>query len=506
MWNNRLAAVLLFTACLLGQSEAEARETSDEVEQMTQERLFMPNAWADWVPDATAMKEFVEAWTSRTLNGCGLQIPWDQIEPEPGEFVWNWLDERLDIVVDAGLRVHLRLATQNHRPGWVDVELMRDPAGEILGAANWNMMSFADERTPQLISRAMGAIAQHVQSRYAHISPHPVVCILPQLSGPAETEYCHDRWSDFSAPAQERFRTYLREKFESIDEFNDCWNTRYGDWSQISLQQAHLYDYNVYRTEVLVELIETCSDAVRAVPGMKMGVQFGSIWDGLSVLRGTRDARALIEPVDWVVIDDYPLYDHALSMDYLRGHAWDKMWGNEVDGPGIVPDDVGLEQCMTSLEHGARFLWVANWPVNYIRDRGWTFWEKVMEEMKRPAPGVKPDRAIALSLATAYRQRPGKGAEGLFIDLYRRLSDHGKKPIDIFTDTVVLKHPERLAQYSRGVFLASSQIWMTEELFQTLQESPVPVHVESGQVGSLDEYSRPRSLDSAKWRRMPETD
>lgn len=506
MWKNRFTVGLLFAACLLAQSVVAARERSGEVKQMNQERFFMPNTWADWVPNATAMEEFVGAWASRSLNGCGLQIPWHQIEPEPGEFVWDWLDERLDIIVDAGLRVHLRLATQNHRPGWVDVELMRDPNGEIAGANHWNMMSFADERSPQLISRAMGAVAGHVQSRYAHVSPHPVVCILPQLSGPAETEYCHDRWSDFSAPAQEDFQTYLRKKFESIDELNDYWNTRYGDWSQITLQNAHVYDCNVYRTEVLAELIKTCADAVHGVPGMKMGVQFGSIWDGISVLRGTRDARALIEPVDWVVVDDYPLYDHALSMDYLRGHAWDKMWGNEVDGPGIVPDDVGLKQCMTSLEHGARFLWAANWPANSIRDGRWTFWEKVMEEMKRPAREVEPDRAIALSLATVYRQRPGKGVDGLFSDVYRRLSHHGERPVDIFTDTVLLRNPERLGQYSGGVFLPSSQIWMTEELFQALQQSPVPVYVETAQVGCLDEYDRPRSLDSAKWRTMTEVD
>jgi hypothetical protein len=499
-----LIFILLSAVSLIPQSRAAARTTPDRINQMKQERLFMPNAWADWVPDVTAMEEFVGAWTSRGLNGCGLQIPWDQIEPEPGEFKWVWLDERLDRIVEAGLQVHLRLATQNHRPQWVEIELMLDPNGEIAGTKHWNMMSFADERTPKLISRAMGAIAEHVASRYAKITPHPVVCILPQLSGPAETEYCHDRWSDFSAPAQESFQTYLRKKFESIDELNDYWNTRYGDWSQITLQNAHVYDYNVYRTEVLAGLIRTCADVIHAVPGAKMGVQFGSIWDGISVLRGTRDARALIEHVDWVVIDDYPLYNHAFSMDYLRGHARDKMWGNEVDGPGIVPDDVGLEQCMTSLEHGARFLWAANWPAQSIRDQRWTFWEKVMEEMKEPCQEVHPTRAIVLSLATVYRQRPGHGVEGYFYDLWKRLSEDGEKPIDILTDTVVLSHPEWLAQYREGIYVPSTMHWMTDGLFDALGRSPVPIYAEGKHVGIIDEYGQARAGAVGIWESPPE--
>lgn len=464
-------------------------------------RYFMPNAWADWVPTVEAMADFVGAWKSRGLNGCGLQIPWDAVEPRPGQFVWEWLDERLDLIADAGLAVHLRLATHNHRPEWVDAQLMRDPAGNVVGGAGWSMLSFADPKTAHLVSRAMGAIAQHVQEKYEGAPFNPVVCILPQFSGPAETEYASNTWSDFSEAAQEDFRRWLRGRFASIDELNECWGTRYGDWSQVRLQSAHVWDFTCYRTRALAGVIDACAEAVHAA-GMKMAVQFGSIWDGISVLRGTRDARALIENVDWVVIDDYPLYDHAMSMDYLRGHARDKMWGNEVDGPGIVPDDVGLEQCLTSLKHGAKFLWAANWPADAIRDRKWTFWEKVMVVMGVPYEEVRPDRAIVVSLATACRQEPGQGVDGLFCELYRKLSRDGSQPVDIITDTVILNHPEWLAGYEGGLYIPASEVWMTNALFNALQAAPVPVYAESAEVGSLDEYGRPRAAESLAWKVM----
>jgi hypothetical protein len=186
-------------------------------------------------------------------------------------------------------------------------------------------------------------------------------------------------------------------------------------------------------------------------------------------------------------------------MDYLRGHAWDKMWGNEVDGPGIVPDEVGLEQCLTSLERGARFLWVANWPADSIRDRRWTFWERVMAVMAEPYKPVEPDRAIVVSLATAYRQQGGHGVEGLFIELYRRLTDGGAKPVDIITDTVLAAHPERLAQYASGLHIPSSQLWMSDELVQSLGKAPVPIYAEGDRVGLLDAYGMPRPAEDLPW-------
>ena len=481
--------------CLMSLLVAGMSSCLEASAEMTEQRLLMPNAWASWVPDTAAMRDFVDAWTSRGVNGCGLQIPWDAIEPEEGRFDWTWLDERLDVVVDAGLRVHLRLATQNHRPGWVDSELMCGRGGEVVGAGNWNMLSFADPRTAGTVSSAMGAVAAHVQQRYAHVEPHPVVCILPQFSGPAETEYAHDRWSDFSDIAQKDFRAWLRKRHGTVDEVNFRWRALYADWDQITLQAAHPWDFNSYRTARLSALIEACADAVHEVAGQKMGVQFGSIWDGISVCRGTRDARALIEHTDWVVIDDYPLYDHAMSMDYLRGHAHDKMWGNEVDGPGIVPDEMGLEQCLTSLERGARFLWVANWPADSIRDGRWTFWEKVMAVMAEPYQPVEPDRAIVVSLATAYRQEGGQGVEGLFIGLYRRLTDGGAQPVDIITDTVLTARPEWLARYESGLHIPSSQLWMSDELVRALSDAPVPVYVEGDRVGLLDAYGMPRPVE-----------
>ena len=469
----------------------------------TPARLIMSNVWANWVPDPATMADLVDAWVNSSgLNGCGLQIPWRAIEWKDGEFEWDWLDERLDLIAEAGLRCHLRLATQNHRPGWVGSELMRDSSGRIAAGYDWTMLSFADPLTGRYVSRALGEIAKHVQERYADMDPHPVTCILPQFSGMAETEYWHDMFTDFSEVAQSDFRTWLQGEFESLDELNACWGSKHGDWARVALQGAHPWSTQRYRTWRLAALIRQCADAVHA-GGAQMAVQFGSIWDGLSSFRCTQDTSALIEPVDWIVVDDAPHYDHFMSMDYLRGHARDKVWGNEVDGAGCVTYETGLAQAVESLRRGAHFIFAANWNAKAHRDPAYNFWPQAMEEAAQPRPEIVPSRAILLSLATIYHKEPLREIKDLFYDLWLALTDGGGKPVDIITDTVLLLHPDWIDQYSDGLFIPASQRWMARSLFEALERSPVPVYAEGDSVGSLDEYGRGRPAGRLPWSAVP---
>ena len=505
MFNNHKRGPMLWliaAVLLLGTAAQGDTTMNDPADQ--EARLFMPYAWAMWLPDVAAAQDFADAWKSRTLNGCGFQILWDKIEPEQGKFDWQWLDERLDVFVNAGLRVHLRFATQNNRPSWFKARMQRGPDGELISTGDRTLVSFADVDAQQTIARTLSKVAEHVWTRYEGQSPYPVVAMLVQCSRPAETEYAHDEWSDFSGVAQDDFRTWLQSRFESIDELNEAWGTRYADFSQITLQDAHIYDFNHYRTFALARAIKTYADGIHQTPGAEAAVQFGSVWDGLSVYRGTRDVRALIEPVEWVMVDDYPIYDHAHSMDHLRGHARDKMWGNEIDGPGIVTDELGLEQCITSARRGAKFLFAANWNAESIRRTDRTFWEKVMVELQKPAPDISPTRAIVASLATVYRQEPQQGVNGTYHDLYARLSDNSKNPVDILTDTAIITHPEWLEQYTDGIYISAEQLWMTYELVDALTDLSVPVYVENRQVAMFDEYSRARSGQPESWKIDPQ--
>lgn len=490
-----------------------------------EKRLLMSLAWAQQLPDAAAAADYAAACKERGLNGCGMQIIWSAIEPSEGKFAWEWLDERLDALVKAGLHVHLRLAIYRQLPEWLKPEFMCGSDGAVLDLGrpprSSRQISFADRETMAHIARAMRAVMEHVMARYQHITPHPIVAILSQHNASAETEYVITTWTDFSPGAQEDFRSWLKEiRFSvetqraspliaALDELNIKWGIRFKEWSQITLQAAPVFDFQSYRTYALARFIKQCADSVHTVPGARLAVQFGSVWDDFSPFRGTRDVRTLIESADLVMVDDSPIYDFAFSMDYLRGLAWDKLWGNEIDGPNnpFATNEKFLQQGTVSARRGVRLMFAANWQARQLRDtKQWTFWEPVIAELAKPAV-VQPRRAIVVSMATLYRQqqKPKEpyGADLAMVhDLYQQLSRQGKEPVDFLSDAVIINHPERLKEYPQGLFLPASQVWMTDALAAALSSAPVPVYMEGKDAGLLDEYGRLRAQRPKNWKIM----
>jgi hypothetical protein len=486
-----------------------------------EKRLLMSLAWAQYLPDAKAATDYAAACKERGVNGCGMQILWSRIEPEEGKFAWEWLDERLDAMVNAGQMVHLRLAVYRDLPGWLKPEYMLGADGAVLLSYRSKQVSYADRATLSRVALTMRAVMEHVMARYQHINPHPIVAILPQNGGAAETEYNIPNWSDFSPVAQEDFRVWLKERrfpvetqragspITPFDELNKKWGTRYKDWSQITLQAAPVFDFQSYRTFALARFIKECADSVHTVTGARLAVQFGSVWDVFSPFRGTLDVRTLIEPVDLVMVDDSPIYDFAFSMDYLRGLVWDKLWGNEIDGPNnpFAKNDKFLDQGIVSARRGVRLMFAANWQARALRDtKQWTFWEPVVAELAKPAV-VQPRRALVVSVATLYRQNqqpkePYGSDLAMVHDLYQKLSGQGKEPVDFLSDTVIINHPERLREYPQGLYIPATQVWMTDALVTALSSSPVPVYVEGKDAGLLDEYGNPRAQRPKNWKPM----
>jgi len=461
------------------------------------DRLWMPAAWAQWLPDATAARNYADAILARGLNGAGMAIPWSAIERQPGLYDFTWIDERLDILVAKGLRVHLRLDCSRTLPSWFHPVFAQTADGSTYPPGGGiRVISFADEAVLEAVPRVLGAVAAHVWTRYLNPGgPYPVTTIHPMLSPPFEVEYAFEEWTDYSPPAQEGFRAWLPERHGDLATLNSRWGTGFADWSEITLQAAPRFDFQAFRTESLGRLIDRCAEAVHQTPGTGLAVQFGSIWDGLSPYRGTRDAARLARNADWVIVDDSPVFDFAFSMDYLRGMVRDKVWVNEIDGPWTpyLTNAKCEEQGIVSLRRGAYHLWAANWNTPDLLDPKWTFWGPVLEELMNPRPDVRPTRAIFVSLATVYRQDGGRSVQELVGSYYAGLSANDAVPVDFVSDTVVLEHPEWMVQYTGGIHIPASQRWVMDEVVEALQGLTVPVIRQTASAGSLDEYGRPRA-------------
>jgi beta-galactosidase len=151
------------------------------------------------------------------------------VEPEPGEYRWEWLDEIIDLLHEHGVAVDLGTGTASPPP-WLTArhpEILPVTAdGQTLypgGRQHWRPTS------PVFRTYAL----RHVREVARRYGGHPALAawhVSNELG-------CHNA-HDYSDDAANAFRQWLRERYGDFDALNDAWATafwsqRYSDWEQI---------------------------------------------------------------------------------------------------------------------------------------------------------------------------------------------------------------------------------------------------------------------------------
>lgn len=169
-----------------------------------------------WVEDIERMRE-----ASVTMVTVGV-FSWSRIQPAEGEFDWEWLDEILGMLHEAGIGVDLATATASPPPwlttAYPDV-LPVDAAGMTYSPGSRQHYAVTSPTYRRLAAELVTAMAE----RYAQ---HPAVRMWH-----VNNEYgCHvDR--DYSVHAERAFRDWLRRRYGAIEALNAAWGTAF--WSQI---------------------------------------------------------------------------------------------------------------------------------------------------------------------------------------------------------------------------------------------------------------------------------
>ncbi len=179
---------------------------------------YYPEQWSEeiWREDARLMRE-----AGVNLVTLGV-FAWAKMEPAPGHYDFNWLDQVMDLLHAHGVRVDLATPTAAP-PAWL---VRMKP--EILpvtaeGVTLWhgsrrhycpNSQAYRDQAA-DLVRR----LAQHVRG-------HPALALWH-----VDNEYaCHvtECFCDQSVAA---FRSWLKQRYGSLDGLNKAWGTNF--WGQI---------------------------------------------------------------------------------------------------------------------------------------------------------------------------------------------------------------------------------------------------------------------------------
>ena len=237
---------------------------------------YYPEHWSrdQWQRDAEKMIAVGMTWVRIA------EFSWSRIEPTRGVFDWQWLDDAVDTLATAGLKIVMCTPTATP-PKWLIDEMPDmvaiDADGRPRKFGSRRHYSFSHHGYRRESKRITALVAE----RYG---THPAV-----QAWQTDNEYgCHDTALSYCQSAGIRFRQWLADRYESIDRLNEAWGTvfwsmEFTDFSQVDLPNltvteaspSHLLDFRRFSTSEIAAFNRDQVDLIREYsPGRPIAHNF----------------------------------------------------------------------------------------------------------------------------------------------------------------------------------------------------------------------------------------
>jgi Secretion system C-terminal sorting domain/Beta-galactosidase len=186
---------------------------------------------------------------------------------------------------------------------------------------------------------------------------------------------------DYSPPTVEAYRVWLRRKYcndlnilkeawgdsyDGLKSFNEI-QPKYNFYFQYTFEDADGKDWFVFRHFLLKRF---SNEFIQTVKSIKVNRPFkiindhGSVYDGLSVRRGTMPFQDIGQGTDGIKINNGNFYNHRFGMDLIRSNMPNKWIMNEAEVQEVLPNQsdaaaygsLTFQQIDQSFQHGAKMV------------------------------------------------------------------------------------------------------------------------------------------------------
>jgi beta-galactosidase len=257
-----------------------------------------PKAW--WPEDAAAMAQM---GLSRVRIG---EFAWSRIEPQSGQFQWEWLDQAIETLAHAGLKIVLGTPTATPPKWLIDAHpeiLAVDERGRPRQFGSRRHYCFSSPVYRAECARIVTAMAQ----RYGN---HPAI-----IAWQTDNEFgCHDTVVSYSPAATAAFRVWLEEKYQAISALNSAWGNvfwsmEYESFAAIDppietvteANPAHRLEYRRFASDEVVKFNRVQTEILRAhAPHHEIVHNFMGAFTQFDHFKVARD----LDVATW---DSYPL-------------------------------------------------------------------------------------------------------------------------------------------------------------------------------------------------------
>ena len=284
---------------------------------------YYPEHWPEevWAEDARRMAEMGLSWVR-----IG-EFAWSRVEPDSGRFDWSWLDQAVETLGAAGLSIVMGTPTATPPKWLVDAHpdmLALDVQGRVRGFGSRRHYCFSSLTYRAECARIVEAIA----ARYGE---NPAIGAWQ-----TDNEFgCHDTTLSYSPNAAEAFRTWLAQRYQSIDALNRAWGNvfwsqEYRDFGEVNppnltvteTNPSHRMDYARFASDEVANFNRVQTKIIRRLsPGRDITHNFMAFHTSF-------DHFHLAKDLDFASWDSYPLgnlgeawFSDADKLRYLRqGH------------------------------------------------------------------------------------------------------------------------------------------------------------------------------------------
>ncbi|MGC6516524.1 MAG: beta-galactosidase [Candidatus Puniceispirillaceae bacterium] len=231
---------------------------------------YYPEHWPRelWDSDAKAMVEAGISWVRIA------EFSWIKMEPEEGIYDFSWLDDAVEILGSAGLKIIMCTPTATPPKWLVDKMpdmLAVDSDGRSRGYGSRRHYSFSHQGYIEECKRITTKLAQ----RYGQ---NPYI-----QAWQTDNEYgCHDTAISWCENAKLRFRAWLSERYGTIEALNEAWGTifwsmAYRSFDEIELPNltvteanpSHNMDFRRFSTDEIVHFDRAQTQIIREHSGDK---------------------------------------------------------------------------------------------------------------------------------------------------------------------------------------------------------------------------------------------